>query len=247
MDLALGAATVAVSRAGASSLAEIAAMRLPSLLIPFPAAADNHQFHNARAFETTGAARLLEQKDATPERVAAILRELVENETARASMQTALARWHAPRAAEQIAENILSACWSSSFSLPKENRLKPGLQPPSIWRTETGTRWRRMNTILEMPAPNRVDIAGELAGCVSRNTVVRRDEPLAKHTTLRVGGPADVYVEPASEADLAGVVKIVPRPRGALVCAGPRLEFAGARRRFSRRGCLSGARVFRPD
>jgi UDP-N-acetylglucosamine--N-acetylmuramyl-(pentapeptide) pyrophosphoryl-undecaprenol N-acetylglucosamine transferase len=44
MDLALGAATAAVSRAGASSLAEIAAMRLPSLLVPYPAAADNHQF-----------------------------------------------------------------------------------------------------------------------------------------------------------------------------------------------------------
>ncbi len=130
MDLALGAATVAVSRAGASSLAEIAAMRLPSLLVPFPAAADNHQFHNARAFETTGAARLLEQKNATPEKVAAILRELAENAAARAAMQSALAPWHAPRAADQIAENILSACWSSSFSLPKANRLEPEPQPP---------------------------------------------------------------------------------------------------------------------
>jgi UDP-N-acetylglucosamine--N-acetylmuramyl-(pentapeptide) pyrophosphoryl-undecaprenol N-acetylglucosamine transferase len=107
MDLALGAATVAVSRAGASSLAEIAAMRLPSLLVPFPAAADNHQYRNARAFEATGAARLLEQKNATPEGVAAILRELVENEASRASMQAALATWHAPRAAEQIASHIL--------------------------------------------------------------------------------------------------------------------------------------------
>ena len=80
MDLALGAATVAVSRAGASSLAEIAAMRLPALLVPFPAAADNHQFFNASAFEKTGAAKLLEQKKATPEKVAAILAELVENE-----------------------------------------------------------------------------------------------------------------------------------------------------------------------
>ena len=130
MNLALGAATVAVSRAGASSLAEIAAMRLPSLLVPFPAAADNHQFHNARAFETTGAARLLEQKNATPERVAAILRELAENETVRAAMQSALAPWHVPRAAEQIAENILSASWSSSFSRPEENRRKPVLQEP---------------------------------------------------------------------------------------------------------------------
>jgi UDP-N-acetylglucosamine--N-acetylmuramyl-(pentapeptide) pyrophosphoryl-undecaprenol N-acetylglucosamine transferase len=130
MDLALGAANVAISRSGASSLAEIAALRLPSLLIPFPAAADNHQFHNARAFESTGAARLLEQKNATPEGVAALLRELIENEAVRASMQAALARWHAPRAAEEIAENILNTCWSSSFSLPKENRLKSELQPP---------------------------------------------------------------------------------------------------------------------
>ena len=50
-------------------------------------------------------------------------------------------------------------------------------------------------------------IAGELAGRVSLATDICRDEPLAKHTTLRVGGPADVYVEPASEEDLAGVVK----------------------------------------
>jgi UDP-N-acetylglucosamine--N-acetylmuramyl-(pentapeptide) pyrophosphoryl-undecaprenol N-acetylglucosamine transferase len=109
MDLALGAATVAVSRAGASSLAEIAAMRLPPLLVPFPAAADNHQFVNARVFEKTGAARLLEQKNSTPEKVAAILSELVESESVRSNMQSALAQWHAPKAAEQIAENILSA------------------------------------------------------------------------------------------------------------------------------------------
>ena len=51
------------------------------------------------------------------------------------------------------------------------------------------------------------EIAGELAGRVSLATDICRDEPLAKHTTLHVGGPADVYVEPASEADLAAVVK----------------------------------------
>jgi UDP-N-acetylglucosamine--N-acetylmuramyl-(pentapeptide) pyrophosphoryl-undecaprenol N-acetylglucosamine transferase len=128
MDLAMGAATAAVSRAGASSLAEIAAVRLPSLLVPYPAAADNHQFYNAQAFETTGAARLLEQKNTAPEQVAALLRELVEDATARAKIQTALAQWHAPKAAEQIANIILSACWSSSFSLPAKDRLKPELQ-----------------------------------------------------------------------------------------------------------------------
>jgi UDP-N-acetylenolpyruvoylglucosamine reductase len=50
-------------------------------------------------------------------------------------------------------------------------------------------------------------IADEIAGCVSSATVIRRDEPMAKHTTLRVGGPADVYVEPANESDLASILK----------------------------------------
>jgi len=109
MDLALGAATVSVSRAGASSLAEIAAVRLPSLLIPYPTAAQNHQFYNARAFEKTGAARLLEQKTATRENVVNLLCELVEDAAARSKIQTALAQWHAPHAAVQIAETILDA------------------------------------------------------------------------------------------------------------------------------------------
>ena len=106
MDLALGAATACVSRAGASSLAELAAMRLPALLVPFPAAADNHQFHNARAFEETGAARLLEQSEATPEKVCALLARTRRGRGRPRNMQAALARWHAPKAAEQIAERF---------------------------------------------------------------------------------------------------------------------------------------------
>lgn len=109
MDRALGAATACVSRAGASSLAELAAMRLPALLVPFPAAADNHQFYNAAALAGTGAAKLLEQKHSTPEKTAALLVEVMENETTRATLRTALAQWHAPRAAEVIAENLLQA------------------------------------------------------------------------------------------------------------------------------------------
>jgi UDP-N-acetylglucosamine--N-acetylmuramyl-(pentapeptide) pyrophosphoryl-undecaprenol N-acetylglucosamine transferase len=108
MELALGAATVAVSRAGASSLAELAAMRVPAVLVPYPAATDNHQFHNARAFEATGAARLLEQQSATPETLVPLLLDVVEKPAVREKMQTALAQWHAPHAAEQIAEAMLA-------------------------------------------------------------------------------------------------------------------------------------------
>ena len=109
MDLALGAwRPFPSSRSGASSLAEIAAMRLPSLLVPYPTAADNHQFTNATVFAKTGAAKFfVEQKNSTPGKGRRVAKsELVEIETARATMQVALARWHAPKAAEQIAEII---------------------------------------------------------------------------------------------------------------------------------------------
>jgi UDP-N-acetylglucosamine--N-acetylmuramyl-(pentapeptide) pyrophosphoryl-undecaprenol N-acetylglucosamine transferase len=109
MELVLGATTVAISRAGASSLAELAAMRVPALLVPYPAARDNHQWHNARAFEQTGAARLLEQPTASPETLTRFVLELLGNAAIREQMQAALAQWHSPKAAEQIAEEILKS------------------------------------------------------------------------------------------------------------------------------------------
>ena len=54
---------------------------------------------------------------------------------------------------------------------------------------------------------NKEQAAAELTKRVSPGTAIRRNEPLAKRTTLRVGGPADIFVEPASEADLAAVLK----------------------------------------
>jgi UDP-N-acetylenolpyruvoylglucosamine reductase len=50
-------------------------------------------------------------------------------------------------------------------------------------------------------------IVEELADYLSPDTVILVDESMAKHTTLRVGGPADLFVEPASEGDLAALLK----------------------------------------
>jgi UDP-N-acetylglucosamine--N-acetylmuramyl-(pentapeptide) pyrophosphoryl-undecaprenol N-acetylglucosamine transferase len=126
MELALGLASVAVSRAGASSLAEIAALRLPALLVPFPAAADNHQFFNARAFVSGGAARLLEQRESTPEKVAAVLTELVENGPVRSGMVEALGRWHTPDSAWQIAARITGCLPATAGRPAKDAREFPG-------------------------------------------------------------------------------------------------------------------------
>ena len=107
MEYALGAACLAVSRAGASSLAEFAAMQLPAVLIPYPTAANNHQFHNAQALVRTGAARMLDQKRATPQGLAALILGLVHNEEAATEVRRGLRQWQTPYAAKLIAEHIV--------------------------------------------------------------------------------------------------------------------------------------------
>ena len=107
MELALGAATVAVSRAGASSLAELAAMQLPAVLIPYPAAADNHQFYNAKAFADAGAALLLDQRTAKPSDLVEAVARLLQNKASTEEMRHRLKLLHAPHAADLIAEKII--------------------------------------------------------------------------------------------------------------------------------------------
>ena len=108
MELALGAATAAVSRSGASSLAELAATRIPAILVPYPHAADDHQYYNAMAFAETGAAWMTRQHAASVSQLADQLTQLITDEKIRSDMQTALARWHFPCAAEVIARKILA-------------------------------------------------------------------------------------------------------------------------------------------
>src|SRR2546423_12113792 len=114
MHLALGAATVAISRSGASSLAELAATLVPSVLIPYPTATDNHQFHNATAFAGGGAAFLLEQREAQPRKIFELARPLLKDPRARAPIRESLRRRQTPHAADQIAAAILSAIQVSS-------------------------------------------------------------------------------------------------------------------------------------
>jgi UDP-N-acetylglucosamine--N-acetylmuramyl-(pentapeptide) pyrophosphoryl-undecaprenol N-acetylglucosamine transferase len=135
MQVAMGAAIAGISRAGASSLAELAAMRLPAMLIPFPSATDHHQFHNARAFEQTGAAYLVEQATAKPEDLHKGLAELMHSETVRERMQAALARWHTPHAADQIAQAILQAVRSRarSYLFPSPIKRDP---PPGATKKD---------------------------------------------------------------------------------------------------------------
>ena len=89
MEDAYAAADVVVSRAGASSLNEIAYFGLPSVLIPYPFAADNHQEANAKIFVRRGAAEMLLESESTTEGFARLLTNLLEDETRRKSMAQA--------------------------------------------------------------------------------------------------------------------------------------------------------------
>lgn len=128
MELALGAATLVVSRAGASSLAELAAMRVPAILVPLPTSADNHQYFNARAFAETGAARMLNQRATSPAQFVTLVSDLLTNAAARRRMQAALAQWHQPTAAADIAERILRTC---GLPIAANDLAEADWQPPA--------------------------------------------------------------------------------------------------------------------
>jgi UDP-N-acetylglucosamine--N-acetylmuramyl-(pentapeptide) pyrophosphoryl-undecaprenol N-acetylglucosamine transferase len=79
MATAYSWADVLVCRAGASTLAEIAAIGLPSILVPYLHAVDDHQTANARVLQQAGAALLLQQDESLANKLAAVLREITMN------------------------------------------------------------------------------------------------------------------------------------------------------------------------
>ncbi len=105
MPFLLAASDVALSRAGAASLSEIACAGLPSLLLPYPHAAEDHQTRNAEVFTNSGAALMLSEYSASPEAVAAALRELT-SPTRATTIKSALERF-APRDAHTKVVNAL--------------------------------------------------------------------------------------------------------------------------------------------
>ena len=90
MPAVLSKAAVCIARAGALTLAELAIMRRPAILIPLPTAADDHQTMNARAFERAGAAVLLPQAEASATRLADLVDEILQDPARRAAMAAAM-------------------------------------------------------------------------------------------------------------------------------------------------------------
>ncbi len=100
------AASLVLCRSGASTVAELSAAAKPSLLIPFPQAADDHQRHNAEVLVQAGAAALLPQSDMTAERLLEMLTTLLENPAGLAAMGSSARTLAHPDAAAQIAQIV---------------------------------------------------------------------------------------------------------------------------------------------
>jgi len=88
MPLALAAANLAVTRSGATTLAELTALGIPALLIPSPNVVNNHQHYNARLLSDVGAAVLIEEKDFTRECLEEEIQRLVNDQELRIKMST---------------------------------------------------------------------------------------------------------------------------------------------------------------
>jgi UDP-N-acetylglucosamine--N-acetylmuramyl-(pentapeptide) pyrophosphoryl-undecaprenol N-acetylglucosamine transferase len=107
MGRQLGDADLIVCRAGATTLAEVAAAGRPAILIPLPTATDDHQRKNAEALAAAGAAEVLLQKDATGPVLAARIVALANDRAARTRMATAARALARPDAATVIVDRLL--------------------------------------------------------------------------------------------------------------------------------------------
>lgn len=107
MPRALAAADLAVSRAGAMALAELCAWGLPSLLVPLPSAAANHQHHNAVALAEAGAAVLVPEAELGSGRLWAELLGLAADAERRAALAAGARRRGRPDAADRIVAELL--------------------------------------------------------------------------------------------------------------------------------------------
>ena len=108
MDREMKAAGLVVSRAGATTLAEVTAAGRPSILIPLPTATDDHQRHNALALASAGAAEVMEQKDLTGARLAGRIVAIAGDRAKRREMSANARRLARPRAAEDIVDAIIA-------------------------------------------------------------------------------------------------------------------------------------------
>ncbi|MGH7102693.1 MAG: undecaprenyldiphospho-muramoylpentapeptide beta-N-acetylglucosaminyltransferase [Acetobacteraceae bacterium] len=97
-----------IARAGASTIAELAAIGRPSILVPLPGAIDDHQRANAAALAAWGGAVILEQAGLTSERLGAAIAELLADPERLGQMAHAARQFGRPKAGEELADLVVA-------------------------------------------------------------------------------------------------------------------------------------------
>ena len=108
IETAYSLADVVVSRAGAGTITEITALGLPAILVPYPFAADNHQYFNALEAAKQGAAYLISQENFTVNTAVALITEILMDDNKREKMKARSKSIGKPDAAKAILERIKS-------------------------------------------------------------------------------------------------------------------------------------------
>lgn len=100
-------ADLAICRSGAMTVTELSASGLPSILVPFPYAVDDHQTKNAEHLSSAGAAVLMPQNELTPEALADVICSLLSDPKTLAQMRVAAHSCFKPSAASAVAEALI--------------------------------------------------------------------------------------------------------------------------------------------
>ena len=108
MEREMKAADLVISRAGATTVAELAAIGRPSILVPLPTATDDHQRKNALALVRDGAALMIEQRELTGDRLVTEMLALAADAERRRRMGEAARRLARPDAAKVIVDRVLA-------------------------------------------------------------------------------------------------------------------------------------------
>jgi UDP-N-acetylglucosamine--N-acetylmuramyl-(pentapeptide) pyrophosphoryl-undecaprenol N-acetylglucosamine transferase len=128
MSAAYAGTDLVVCRAGATTLAELTVCKKPSILVPFPAAADNHQVMNAKSLVDAGAAVMIEERDLTGELLAQEIRSILAHPERREAMARAAGRLGSPQAAGEITDvctQLIERRWGSPRGQQREPDFKP--------------------------------------------------------------------------------------------------------------------------
>ena len=100
-------AHLVLSRAGASTLAELTACGKPAILVPYPHAADDHQRHNAQALRDSGAAHVISDSELTGQRVCDALNRYLQDPASLSNQAAQSRRLGRPQAARDIVDSCL--------------------------------------------------------------------------------------------------------------------------------------------